>query len=87
MKTNESSKEVQLIFILCRLAIIQLREPMATAGLRKLLVSEGWKKSSSEDKHKLLKKQYMRDYALASDEQKIHMTKTRDRIEGELVYL
>lgn len=87
MKTNESSKEVQLIFILCRLAIIQLHGPMATVGLKKLLRSEGWKKSSSEDKHKLLKKQYMRDYALATEEQKMHMTKTRDRIEGELVYL
>jgi hypothetical protein len=87
MKTNESSKEVQLIFILCRLAINQLHEPIATAGLKKLLHSEGWKKSSSEDKHKLLKKQYLRDYALATEEQKIHMRKTRDRIEGELVYL
>lgn len=84
MTKNESSKEVQLIFILCRLAIIQLHEPIAGAGLKGLLSSEGWKRSSSEDKHNLLKEQYLRDYALATEDQKILMARTRDMIEGAL---
>lgn len=87
MTKNENSKEVQLIFILCRMAIIQLHRPLAAGGLKKLLGSEGWRGSSSEDKHRLLKKQFMRDYAMASEEQKILMVQTRQTIEGALLYL
>lgn len=56
--SGKNSKEIQLVFILCRLAIIQLQERRASIGFKELLNSKEWRQSSIEEKHYLLKWQY-----------------------------
>lgn len=55
---GKNSKEIQLVFVLCRLAIVQLQERGACIGFKELLNSEVWSHSSIEEKHDLLKWQY-----------------------------
>lgn len=39
---GKNSKEIQLVFILCRLAIVQLQERGVCVGFKELLSSEEW---------------------------------------------
>jgi hypothetical protein len=61
MDTNNRSKELQLLCILCQLAIAssaRLNRRLPIEKIKRLLQSDYWKQSSTDEKLDLLKHQY-----------------------------
>lgn len=88
MKTYENSKEIQLVFILCKLAVAQMQMPIpGNKGLSNLLAGKTWKNSTVEEKHNLLQMQYEMDFYHATANEKKYMAKIRKSIMSELATL
>ena len=87
MKANIMSKEVLVVSLLCRLAIVQCGAPFVRnegrSGVVGLLNSSIWKVASVDCKFLLLKDYVEREYGLAEGHQKNLLAKAREVYQGQ----
>ncbi len=78
MKAKAMSKEVLVISLLCRLAIVQCGNPLPKTEVMNLINSPAWKVATTESKFELLKNQVEKEYGRAEGLQKNLLAKARE---------
>jgi hypothetical protein len=78
MKAKAMSKEVLVISLLCRLAIVQCGNPLPRTGVTALINSSVWKVATTDSKFELLKDQVEKEYERAEGLQKNLLAKARE---------
>jgi hypothetical protein len=78
MKAKSMSKEVLVISLLCRLAIVQCGNPLPRTGVMVLINSSVWKVATTESKFELLRDQVEKEYERAEGLQKNLLAKARE---------